>query len=96
MTRELGFDALMEEVCVGWGYCGSLVNGKLLHVSMFIPESGPVTADQFASWLFQADGVASAAEPGRSSEHAPMLRAAFARYMGRDVVDARMLRRVVS
>lgn len=48
MTTRAGFDALMEVVCPGLGYCGSIHrSGTPLHVALFIPPEGPVAADQF-------------------------------------------------
>lgn len=92
MEQALGYDALMHEVCVGKGYCGGVVDGKLLHVDMFIPESGPVTADQFIDWLFNAEGITDTAAPGRLQDHRAALRAAFVRHMGSDLVDAGALK----
>ena len=86
------YGALMEEVCVGMGWCGSVVDDQLMHVDMFIPESGPVTADQFVDWLFKAEGVTAEFDPDRLEQHRTALRAAFVRHMSRDVVDAGSLK----
>ena len=46
MEQKFNFDALMQEVCVDLGWCGGIVDGHPSHVTDYIPESGPVTADQ--------------------------------------------------
>jgi len=92
MTEEKGFAALMQEACVGWGFCGCIKGDKPLHVSDFIPPSGPVRADQFVEWLFLADNVNPNDAPERWQRHKSALHAAFIRHMGAEVVDARMLR----
>lgn len=92
MTRE--FDALMDIVCVRWGYCGSIHrNGTPLHVTLFIPDGGPVTADQFVEWVFLADRENPNVEPDRRQSHKAALRAAFVEHMGGEVVEAERLRR---
>src|SRR5689334_13856279 len=84
-----GFDALMHDVCVVWGYCGSAKYDQPLHVDFLIPPEGPVTADQFVEWVFLADDL----NPNLCPEsHRRALRAAFVRHMGGEVVDARLLR----
>lgn len=91
MTRE--FDSLMRVVCVEWGYCGSIHrNGTPLHVTLFIPDEGPVTADQFVEWVFLADRENPNVDLGRMQRHKDALRAAFVQHMGGEVVEARRLR----
>ena len=51
------FDGMRHEFCAELGWCGWVKNGKRLHVSDFIPERGPVSADEFARWLIAADGL---------------------------------------
>jgi len=93
MTDKTGFDALMDFVCVGHGYCGSIHrNGTPLHVTLFIPDEGPVTADQFVEWVFLADRENPNVEPERTQRAKDAIRAAFVEYMGGDVVDAERLR----
>jgi hypothetical protein len=86
------YNALMDEVCVERGWCGSIVNGKLCHVDDFIPEAGPVSADQFVDWLFKADGVDADAHPEKWRKHQVGLRDAFVRHLGSEVVDASALK----
>jgi len=76
----------MQVVCGEMGYCGSVIDDEPRHVGMYIPESGPVTADQFVEWVFLAEGL----DPNGSS-HADQIRKAFIACMGGDVVDAELL-----
>ncbi len=46
---------LLNEVCVSFGFCGSVVDGRPLHVDLFLPNSGAVSADAFADALFRAE-----------------------------------------
>lgn len=92
MERKLRYDALMHEVCVGCGWCGGIVDGRPSHVDHLIPERGAVTADQFVEWLFRAEGVDPQADPRKWQSHKDMLREAFVRHMGSDVVDASLLK----
>lgn len=91
VTTKSGYDALMYHVCVDLGFCGSVV-GVPLHVDMFIPETGTVTADQFVDWLFQAEGVGPTADPQRLEKHRKILRDAFVLHMGSETVDAASLK----
>lgn len=85
-------NALMDEVCVGRGWCGGIVDGQPSHVDDFIPESGPVTADQFVEWLFMADDMDPKEDPSKWQKHEQGLREAFIRHMGHDIVDASLLK----
>jgi len=88
-----GFDALMQVVCPRLGYCGSIHrNGAPLHVTLFIPDEGPVTADQFVEWVFLADRVNPNLEPEKRQPLKDAIRAAFVEHMGGEVVDATALR----
>jgi hypothetical protein len=87
--RPNAFDGMMHEFCVKLGWCGSARDGKRLHVSDFIPEAGPVSADQFARWLITAEGL----DPDqRSASELKQLTSVFTKHMGTDVVDAGTLR----
>jgi hypothetical protein len=93
MGRTNSFDGMMHEFCVKLGWCGSVKDGKQLHVSDFIPETGPVSADQFARWLIAADGF----DPDQLSGSEfrllmGQLTSVFIKHMGADVVDASNLR----
>lgn len=87
-----GFDQLMHEVCVEWGFCGCIKNEQPLHVDQLIPSEGLVTADQFVEWVFLADDMNPNSEPERWSRHKAAIRAAFVEHMGSDVVNASRLR----
>lgn len=90
MDRNTPYDALLHEICVGLGFCGSVANGEALHVDQFIPESGPVSADQFVNWVFRAEGMDP--EGDDALKHAQSVREAFVRHMGANVVDAVILK----
>lgn len=71
---------LLQDVCVRLGFCGSVVDGQLLHVDHFLPETGVLTNEEFADALFKAEGWdpnGSEAKNFRSS-----VREAFVRHMG--------------
>jgi hypothetical protein len=91
MTGKTGFDALMHQVCVGWGHCGSVQADKYLHVTDFMPNSGTVTATQFAEWVLTAEGEANAPLAYRE-RWLSRLRDAFIEHMGADRVDAQRMR----
>jgi hypothetical protein len=84
MGRPNAFDGMMSEYC-GLGYCGSVKDGEALHVTDFIPETGPVTAAQFTRWLLVAEGF----EPDEFNVRD--LSGVFIKHMGADVVDASRL-----
>lgn len=92
MAIKSGYNALMHDVCVGWGWCGGIANGEPSHVDHFIPECGPVTADQFVDWLFMADDIDPNEDALKWQKHKQGLRDAFIRHMGNDVVDASLLK----
>lgn len=92
MSGSKSYNSLMHEVCVKWGWCGGIVDGKPTHVDDFIPESGQVTAEQFVEWLFRADGMDPFAELEKWQKHKDGLKDAFVRHMGSDVVEASMLK----
>lgn len=87
---ENGFDALMHDACVVWGYCGCMKGGEPLHVTHLIPPDGPVHAAQFVEWLLLADDV----NPNlpKYERHKAALIASFVKNMGSDLVDASLLR----
>jgi len=91
MADQQSFDALMHEVCVERGWCGAVVDGRPLHVTDFLPARGTVTADQFVSWLLEAEGVDPADDRAKWESHIDALREAFVRHMGESSVDARRL-----
>jgi hypothetical protein len=93
MGRPNAFGGMMHEFCVKLGWCGCVKDDKPLHVSDFIPETGPVSADEFARWLIMADGL----DPDQLSvsefrRWMPQLKAVFVKHMGADVIDASNLR----
>lgn len=91
MTDRESFHALMTEVCVEQGWCGSVVNDRPMHVTDFLPDKGMVTVDQFVGWLFEADGVAPNEDLPKWQRHIDGLRDAFIRHMGSSCVDVEHL-----
>lgn len=92
MTANTAYDVLMDEICVGLGFCGCIKNGKPLRVAHFIPSKGPVTADQFAEWVFLADDMNPNSEPKRWENLKDKIKRAFVRHMGSETVDAKLLK----
>lgn len=89
---ESGYGALMDDVCVRWGFCGCIKDGRPLHVDWFIPSDGPVSADQFVEWVFLADGQNPNSEPEKWQKYKDLMKASFIKHMGGEVVDATQLR----
>lgn len=89
MAERFRYDALQHAICVELGFCGSIVQNKPSHVDDFIPESGRVTAEQFARWVVQAEGMAP--DDPSMAPHLKAITAAFIRHMGASVVDAAVL-----
>ena len=79
---------MMHDVCVGMGFCGGVVDGESRHVVDYIPISGVVTADQFASWVLEAEGMSLERGDPFWSE----LRAVFVKHMGSAAVDSDALK----
>jgi hypothetical protein len=89
MSRPSAFDGMMHEFCAVLGWCGSVKDGKRLHVTDFIPSAGPVSADQFASWIVEAEGL----DPNAiNASELTRLASVFIKHMGANVIDARSLR----
>lgn len=91
MTDREPFHALMAEVCVERGWCGSVVDDCPMHVTDFLPDKGMVTVDQFVGWLFEADGVDPSEDLEKWQKHIDGLRDAFIRHMGSSSVDIERL-----
>ncbi len=82
----------MHEVCVERGWCGSVIEGQSRHVIDFLPDNGEVTADQFVTWLFAADGVDPDEDSAKWQSHYNGLRDAFVRHMGSEKASVERLR----
>jgi hypothetical protein len=91
MAAEPGYDALMHDLCVVLGFCGCTKHGVPLHVDLFIPPAGPVTADQFVEWAFLAENLNPNLDPKRSEPQKAAIRDAFVHHLGAEVVDAKRL-----
>jgi len=88
---RVGYGALVDEICLTWGFYGCIKDDQAVHVNLFIPPAGPVSADQFVEWVFLADNLNPNSEPARWRREKEGLRAAFVRHMGAETVDARLL-----
>lgn len=92
MAKPSAFDAMMHELCVGKGWCGSVIDGAPSHVTDYIPDKGEVSAEQFVDWLIKADGE----DPSQNSPQMRRVKTAlidvFIKYMGAQSVDAARLR----
>jgi hypothetical protein len=92
MSDKSAYDALLWELCVNFGFCGCIKDGRPLHVDRFVPSTGPVTADQFVEWVFLADDMNPNSEPKRWSSLKDKIKGAFIRHMGDSTVDATQFR----
>ena len=88
MGRPTKFDGMMHEVSAGMGFCGGVVDDEPRHVIDYIPLSGVVTADQFASWVLEAEGMSSE----RGDPFWSDLRAVFIKHMGSEAIGAEALK----
>lgn len=88
MRRPNSFNGMMHEFCVGLGWCGCVKDGKPLHVTDFIPETGPVSAEEFARWLIMADGLDPDQPNAEIEGWILQLKGVFVKHMGADVIDA--------
>jgi hypothetical protein len=85
--RNPNYARLLNRICVGLGYCGSIVDGKPRQVDDFIPAEGPVAAREFAAWVILAEGLDPPTDP-----HERAIRNAFVEHMGANVVNATQLK----
>lgn len=67
-------------------------DGQSLHVDDLIPSEGIVSADQFAAFVFIADGVDTGSDPEQWAGLKVALKTAFIDLMGDHAVDAALLR----
>lgn len=93
MGRPNAFDGMLHECCVGLGWCGTVKHGEVLHITQFIPEEGPVTAEEFAAWVIRSDGIdLGAISRAQRNSWMQQLKTVFIQHMGADVIDAKLLR----
>lgn len=92
MASNPRYRALINEVCVGLGFCGGVVDGEPRHVDDYIPEAGPVTVDEFITWLLMAEGLDPSPDEMTWRKHGARLREVFVRHMGAEQVDASALK----
>lgn len=82
------FDALLDEVSDRLGYQGCVAHGRIWHVTDFLPAYGPVTAEQFAHWVFLAEDGGQVDRFDASCRRRDEIVDAFKRCLGAEVVDA--------
>jgi hypothetical protein len=58
MSEDKGYDALMHDACVGWGFCGSLKRDKPIHVGDIIPDYNPNAEPE--RWRFHKAAIRAA------------------------------------
>lgn len=92
MTKPTIFDGMLNEVCEKMGFCGSVVDGEARHVTDFIPKTGTVSAEQFASWVLIAEGMSPELERAFRQD----LKSVFVEHMKADVVDTEHLHRLIN
>ena len=80
------FSAMMQEYCVGLGYCGSD-----FHVTDLMPKEGIVSADQFVCLLLQAEGLEPYEFEMRHNKTYKKLSKIFTKHMGSSKIDAALL-----
>lgn len=86
---DTAYDDLRRHICVQLGFCGSIKDGKPLHVDDLIPSEGVITADQFAELTFIAEGLDPSDDPqGQKAA----IKAAFETLLGSHAVAATALR----
>jgi hypothetical protein len=84
------FNRLSWAMCVGGGWCGGIVDGKPTTVDDLLPDSGTITARDFAKLVIRADGwPESEALP---EQHIGWLESQFIEYLGAVSVDVQELR----
>ncbi len=81
--RNIDFVRLLNEVCVGLGCCGGSRDGSRTHVTDYFPETGAVSAEQFAVWVLQAEEL----NPQHEQDLRRAIRNAFISHMGASNVD---------
>eukprot|EP01035_Chromulina_nebulosa_P029732 gene29732-39431_t len=84
------FDRLSWDMCVNGGWCGGIVDGKPTRVDDLIPESGTISAEDFAKLAMRADGWPES-EPFEEKfiQH---LKELFIKYFGVEPVDVEEFR----
>ena len=80
------FSAMMQEYCVGLGYCGSDT-----HVTDLIPKEEIVSADQFICLLLQAEGLEPYEFKMRHNKTYQALSKIFIQHMGSSKIEAARL-----
>jgi hypothetical protein len=82
-SANQGYQALQRDLA-NMGFCGSVdADGNPKRVDDYFPDSGSVTAKQFAQWVVLAEGL----EPFDGSNYQADFEKLFVEHLGSDVVD---------
>ncbi|QNN65258.1 hypothetical protein H9L12_00995 [Sphingomonas rhizophila] len=76
---------LLWDICVNGGWCGGLVDGKMTHVYDLWPDTGIVSAHDFALMVVKADGDEKWEGAAR---HIPWLEDTFEKHLGASSISA--------
>jgi hypothetical protein len=82
--------ALLNDVCVRLGFCGSIIDGEPSHVDFILPKQGRVSASLFAELVLRAEGL-DLDGPSAHAFRRP-IRDAFIQHMGAAEVDVALLK----
>lgn len=94
IVHPSAFDRLLWDTCANGGWCGGLVDGKPTHVTDLLPETGTITAQEFARLAIRADGWPES-EPV-PDKHLRWLEAKFIEHLGAPIVNADDLRQILA
>ncbi len=100
LTRHLNryakrYDGLIEEMCLGLGFCGSIFNRRSWHVDDLIPKKGVLTAKRFAQLVLEAERMQSSLQSSDYKKYGPSLENAFERHFRKRVIHLQELHRAV-
>ena len=91
MPKPTKFDGMMHDYGKK-GWLGWTVDGKRFHVTDFIPDKGLVNANQFVSWLIEAEGFESGDPRINDIKLRKTLVEVFIKHMGTNEIDASFLK----
>lgn len=91
IVHPTSFDRLLWELCVKGGWCGGVMNGQFVTVDDLLPQTGAVTAEEFAVLAVRADGW-PVSEPIKP-QHLRWIESRFIEHLGAPMVDVEVLKR---
>ncbi|MFT5330876.1 MAG: hypothetical protein ACI9KA_001974 [Parasphingorhabdus sp.] len=87
MRDPKSFTKLLQELCVGMGYCGSSI-----HVTDLLPSSGTVSSVRFAELVLEAEYADVEAKPTEHHPHFKAIKTLFEKHMVGSFADAAELK----